>query len=570
MLTWAGWPAWLTRLGGQTAAPPSDGFVQLLLASRDQDVREVVRLLRSNQSLAAATLSQTTPLSSHVQEVGRWAGGGSWRNRRGISTWCGLLLGIRDYDNHEGMTALHVAAFAGAVDIVTALLDAGASADAPLQDCFTPLFLAAMEDHTDVAEALLTHPRNPASVNSRDLGGGTALHVAVGRKHLPTVQLLLAHGADIALTNYRGFTAVHAAAKTGEALVLVELLSYGPALGTFANGATPVDLAVAGEHVSAVKDLAAAGAPKELHTREARVAVRRNSMLKWYLDNTQPTDMTRPTSAVATVPPPEQPLDNFLHDIAQGRDAPTIDEIMAVLQHGNMGHPDSLLHAHRLVRHLEEAGLLPTGQVFLEHLLSDVYRPACWAIDIHGKDLGRCVLRDAEERSFLEFQGQIACANALDAKTGDLVVAARAAADTAALCARVAATFGHIDAAAEAAAAASRRDARLAVGTGALSLGLSFLPVVGDVLANAVAIVPSLVELVASRRPSAATAAVAFSLHPVGAEAARQALVQLGVTPGMDEAAFRRWQQRLDSQGEAFGLVPGGHPVAGSGAAAPS
>ena len=60
--------------------------------------------------------------------------------------------------------------------------------------------------------------RGKASVNSRrPVTGDTALHLAAARAHAEMVGLLLCHGADSALTNAIGETALFHAVRSGVA-----------------------------------------------------------------------------------------------------------------------------------------------------------------------------------------------------------------------------------------------------------------------------------------------------------------------------------------------------------------
>ncbi len=110
-----------------------------------------------------------------------------------------------------GMTALLLAAREGAVDGVRALVEGGANLDITDPDKTTPLVMAIINRHNDVAKFLIEHGADP---NIPDSTGMTALYAAVDLRTLgplvnrptpkPTstidnaeiVESLLAHGAN--------------------------------------------------------------------------------------------------------------------------------------------------------------------------------------------------------------------------------------------------------------------------------------------------------------------------------------------------------------------------------------
>ncbi len=101
--------------------------------------------------------------------------------------------------SHDGFTPLHLAAFFGHLDILEYLLGRGAKHGAvaknPMQ--VQPIHSAAAHYRPEVAEAmvraLLVHG---ADVNACQEGGFTALHAAAQSGNLGLIKLLLASGAD--------------------------------------------------------------------------------------------------------------------------------------------------------------------------------------------------------------------------------------------------------------------------------------------------------------------------------------------------------------------------------------
>ena len=147
----------------------------------------------------------------------------------------------------DGRTPLHLAAEAGDLEVVQALLDG--KADPNLRDSAgrTPVELAAREDQeevvlllaehgcelhdilsaanagrTEVVEALLKKgPKQAAVTNTR---GGTPLHLAARQGHVRTASALLAAGASVDAKDKDGWTPLHLAADGGHEEVVRLLL----------------------------------------------------------------------------------------------------------------------------------------------------------------------------------------------------------------------------------------------------------------------------------------------------------------------------------------------------------
>ena len=88
-----------------------------------------------------------------------------------------------------GLTPLHVAAHAGHVDCIGALVRAGAEVKCDTRDGTFPLLLAAQEGHADACRELLAQGADP---NQARRDGVTALYKAVEKAHAETVDVLLA------------------------------------------------------------------------------------------------------------------------------------------------------------------------------------------------------------------------------------------------------------------------------------------------------------------------------------------------------------------------------------------
>ncbi|CAM9265297.1 unnamed protein product [Chrysoparadoxa australica] len=116
-------------------------------------------------------------------------------------------------------TALHLAAWAGGLGAVKALLRYKANARAKAMDNFTPLHFASQGGHSECCEALLDAGAKINAVVSK--GNKTALMLAASKGHVDTVKLLLEAGADPNAMSKNGQSAA-GFAKTDEIKQLIE------------------------------------------------------------------------------------------------------------------------------------------------------------------------------------------------------------------------------------------------------------------------------------------------------------------------------------------------------------
>ena len=189
-----------------------------------------------------------------------------------------LLAGGADIHARDsfGNTPLHIAAYQNASEAAVALLRQGANVDAGKRDDrngpTTPLHNAAHRLNREVVTVLLDHG---ADVNV-DSGFGTPLHEVVygsGPSVLPLVSVLLEWGADIDARGYAGRTPLHLAAFAEEASVPVvsALLDFGAAVDARDDhGNTPLHLAAANAAPAIVAVLLVHGAVADARNSEGR------------------------------------------------------------------------------------------------------------------------------------------------------------------------------------------------------------------------------------------------------------------------------------------------------------
>lgn len=111
-----------------------------------------------------------------------------------------------------GNTALHGAAYNGAVEAVQALLAGGANVDVQTNTGLTPLMYAISEGIHRRAEIVATLLEGGADPNAQDNSGSTALHHAARRGQSDILLLVIEHGALADIENNSGKTAVDVAA----------------------------------------------------------------------------------------------------------------------------------------------------------------------------------------------------------------------------------------------------------------------------------------------------------------------------------------------------------------------
>lgn len=140
-----------------------------------------------------------------------------------------------DVAQGDGLTALHLAAQQGNLEIVQPLIGAGANVEAKTRiGDYTPLHLASGGAHASVVRALIDAGADPTAITSRT--GVTPLHLAAKALNgESTVRALLEQGVAVDAREYAaGQTALMFAAARGRTASVREIVSYDadPAIRT--------------------------------------------------------------------------------------------------------------------------------------------------------------------------------------------------------------------------------------------------------------------------------------------------------------------------------------------------
>ena len=154
-------------------------------------------------------------------------------------------------DHYEaGVTALHLAACGGHLEVARALLAASAHVNAMARDG-SPLSVAVWEGKTELVALLLEHGAN---ARAGATNGETALHAAAYKGNVEAGRLLIAHGADVNCRTTHGTT---------------DMFITSPPV----CGETPLHLAAAYGHREFVELLLAGGADRKIQDHTGQTPV---------------------------------------------------------------------------------------------------------------------------------------------------------------------------------------------------------------------------------------------------------------------------------------------------------
>jgi ankyrin repeat protein len=217
-------------------------------------------LLRAGALVTAEDAAGDTPL-----HLAAWAGhvealtallSNPYTSSNGTSS--SLDDSVVDFlSGRDGYTPLWCSISASHLPAARLLLQYGADPNVRSTGSTTMLHQAAISEEADLCSVLLSHG---ADVNTMDDEGNTALHYAATSGSVACVRTLLKAGADVDVKQQQGLTAVHWACHKGHAEVLELLLVWGADGNAVAEeGATGLHLAANRGHLAAVKVLLARG-----------------------------------------------------------------------------------------------------------------------------------------------------------------------------------------------------------------------------------------------------------------------------------------------------------------------
>jgi len=141
-------------------------------------------------------------------------------NSRGVAQWLKRGIDANTVDP-AGQTVLHLAARAGALEVVRVLVDARVNIDRRNANGETAIMLAALGGHRSVVEFLIS---KEAQINQP---GWTALLYAATNGHLEIIKILIENHAYIDSSPDNGLTSMMMAARGGHLSVVQFLLEEG-------------------------------------------------------------------------------------------------------------------------------------------------------------------------------------------------------------------------------------------------------------------------------------------------------------------------------------------------------
>ncbi|XP_052746305.1 E3 ubiquitin-protein ligase MIB1 isoform X3 [Bicyclus anynana] len=179
-----------------------------------------------------------------------------------------------DAEDRDGDRAAHHAAFGDESAALRALASAGADLNARNRRRQTPLHIAVNKGHLAVVRTLLQLAVHPSLQDSE---GDTPLHDAISKKRDDILTLLLDHGADMTLTNNNGFNALHHAALRGNPSAMKIMLGKLPRPWIVDDakddGYTALHLAAFNNHAEVGELLVRGGARPDLQNANLQTAL---------------------------------------------------------------------------------------------------------------------------------------------------------------------------------------------------------------------------------------------------------------------------------------------------------
>lgn len=179
-----------------------------------------------------------------------------------------------DAEDRDGDRAAHHAAFGDEPAALRALATAGADLSARNRRRQTPLHIAVNKGHLGVVRTLLQLAVHPSLQDSE---GDTPLHDAISKKRDDMLTLLLEHAADMTLTNNNGFNALHHAALRGNPSAMKIMLEKLPRPWIVDHakddGYTALHLAALNNHAEVAELLVRGGVDPDLQNANLQTAL---------------------------------------------------------------------------------------------------------------------------------------------------------------------------------------------------------------------------------------------------------------------------------------------------------
>jgi hypothetical protein len=210
-----------------------DRWSCLHYAAARGDVRAVEHILGEGGDVDTRNAAGRTPLAEAAKR-GRLAA---------VRTLLRHGAEVDVYDTQSGFTPLHLAAEGNHAAVVRRLLAASASVDARNQWDQTPLWQTAWQawhGNTEVAHILVARG---ARIDVTDDKGHTPLHMAARAGHTPMVAFLLDAGADLEHRSDKGLTPLYQAVTGGHPDTVRLLLERGADPEVRADGVSALELA---------------------------------------------------------------------------------------------------------------------------------------------------------------------------------------------------------------------------------------------------------------------------------------------------------------------------------------
>ena len=156
-----------------------------------------------------------------------------------------------------GLAPLHLASSSGNLEIASLLIANGSSVDLRDSKDETPLMFALDNRDNEMARLLLEFGAN---VN-QFFGGASCLHLAVARRNLELINILIQHNIDVNARGPTGATCLHYAAEDGNVATVEAILATLVEIDAVdEEGYTAIHFAALSGHHEAIKKLLEAGA----------------------------------------------------------------------------------------------------------------------------------------------------------------------------------------------------------------------------------------------------------------------------------------------------------------------